>query len=1235
MAPAYLMKKNIFFPAAILLICMSSTCLAALEPEWTVFPDATFEPGLPTATKLPPPGDIGPRISAERRPIRERFEAPAEAARRHFTRMAAAFQIKPKAPKTTEPGEEEEGEESIDVVKVPPVREKMYEALFNIQDKLYKEAIPKLERVINEDPTLLEAWEGLGWAYWSTGQKQKSKQIWERLLALAPSSPMPHNLLGLLATDSGDLKKAGAFYEKSLQLDPNQYETRFMLAQNQVWQGELDKALPELRKLLKQDPDRLDIRLELARGMIANQEYEESLEHWTIIRKTAPDNVDYLLDEGRALLFIGDLRTAADNAERALELDEGNIRAIELRADIAEYGNKPADAIRELKKVLKMTENKIFRSRLMRRMALIYLNLYKTDEVNYPLQLCIDASRESIDLDPRAITMQLFLGEVYLINRDYNSAQKQFNLVLHDFNRENLRAKHGLFEVYMAEGQIDKAETQLADILNSFDPLDPFRYLSISRLEFAKGNYFEAMEALDRLEEEGARGAALVLLYHSLSPSEWIPMTSTRRFREHILALKRAGFKFITPDQLKSYFESRKETVKAEDKPFFYRLWRQIAYEFSGSNPLKNEGLREYSPEKIACITFDDALRSTFIYGTPIAEEMNLNFGMHVPVGNIQLHQIGLASWDELRHYGGTGRWIYGSHLLDAGIPTAVDREGYLVNPLPNRLWDNSHNRLETLRAYFARIRREFKVSRETMIKELELDDDDVKFAAYPYGDIGQESDSNITEVDSVVQSILNEAHMNYSVAFIQSTFGYTVKGDNPLLYQRYEPPIRAEARDVLAHAFEYHPVFMARRQRAEIAALQGKPFLAMRMLKELERDGYPDEKLKELSDYLKQHLAGSIPAPKSDYRDAGKKERSGLEISQPYVGAEVNATRANVQIDQWQALARAGVNVTPQLTLEVCGGYGEISQEFTSNVWKEVEIIKATTTREHRVTTTDGVQTITDDEVTTYAPQTVSTNYTIKRKFKSKETDYGGRAGYRFRDGSIFTAEFLERKYKGNITNQSANTFAGEYQWKPVLTLDMGARYQYDVIPSAMRLITYNSAALVGAWRIRDWWNLLGHGQYSYLSDDNSILRLNFNTDWLVAERVGFYLGLEGSFITADKYNPDYWTPYWEQRYYAVGRIKRSYPRFFGSAEVRIGRIYDRARQEDLDAYNTRKVLAEAQGWYPGDSPDIGWDSLIGCAATLRKQFWTHWEIYGEASVNAVRDYTEYFLKGGLTYTL
>lgn len=1227
-------QKQRLVPAATLAIafCLIPACLFALEPEWTVFPETTIEPYLPEAMTPPPRGlPTEPRQSGAGLKIMERFEQPHEAAQRHLNRSTAAFQISPAVTKKEKAGKEE----GIDVVKASPAHEKMYEALFDIQDKLYEEAIPKLEWVIKEDPALLEAWEGLGWSYWATGQKQKTKQLWERLLTLAPNSPMPYNLLGLLATEAGDLKKAAGLYQKSLQLDPTQYETYFMLAQNQVWQGQLDRALPELRRLLKEDPDRLDIRLTLARGMLANQEYEESLEHWEIIRQTVPDNVDHLLDEGKVLLYIGDLHAAAENAARVLELDEGNIMAIELLADVAEYGKKPAEAVEEIKKIVEMTDNKTHKSRLMRRMGRLLFNLYKFDPIKHPLQLCIDVLSEAVELDPRSVDTHLFLGEVHLLNKDYRLARRQFLHVRREFNRDNLRAKMGLFEIGMATAQFDEAESQLKEILESFNPFDPYRFLLISRLEYARGNYFEALEALDRLEEEGARGAVLVLLYHSLSPSEWIPMTSVRRFREHILALKRAGFKFITPDQIPSYFESRPAEVRADAKPLFYRLWRNLAYEFTGAKPLKPGGLRDHTPDKVACITFDDALRSTFVYGLPVAEEMDLNFGMHVPVGNIQLHQIGIASWDELLRYGESGRWVYGSHLIDAGIPAQVDKEGYLANPLPNRLWNVARNRPETLRAYFARIRREFKDSREILIKELELDDDAVNFVAYPIGDIGQELDSNITEVYSVIQAILNEAHMNYQIGFIQSIFGYAVKGDNPLLYQRYEPHLTAEGREILTHAFEYHPVFMARRQRAEIAALQGKPFLALGMLKELERDGYPEEKIKELSDYIKHHLGRQIPAPKAEYLSDGEKDRVRFDISQPFVGIDTYATRANVQIEQWQVLPKAGLNITPQLTLEGRGGYGEIRQELTSNIWQEIEIIKVTTTRTRRVTTEGRTETETDEVLTTYEPQTTSTNIVIKRKYKSEEKDLGGRLDYRFRDGSILQGEYLYREFTGNITNEAAHTFAAEYQWKPILTLDMAARYEHGIVPSARELITADSGGLLGVWRVRDWWDVLGHAQYSFLSDANSILRLNANSFWLVVERVGLYLGLEGSLITVDNYSADYWSPYWEKRYYIVGRMKRSYPRLYGSVEVRFGKVQDDGRPEEMDAYNQRRVRAEREGWYPGDSPDTGWDSAVGCAATLRKQFWRYGEFFGEASVTALRNYTEYFLKGGLTFTL
>ena len=183
-----------------------------------------------------------------------------------------------------------------------------------------------------------------------------------------------------------------------------------------------------------------------------------------------------------------------------------------------------------------------------------------------------------------------------------------------------------------------------------------------------------------------------MLLYHGLSEIEWTAMTSVRRLREHLQALKRAGFKFIAPDQIPAYFEARPLPPKSDTKPLLSRWWRWISYSFTGENKPQPSPLREYHPEKVACVTFDDALRSTLVLGTPIAEELDTRFGVYIPVCGIQQHGPLSASWEELRRYEATGCWTYGSHLLNAHIRTPIDAEGYLVFPLANQVWDPARN---------------------------------------------------------------------------------------------------------------------------------------------------------------------------------------------------------------------------------------------------------------------------------------------------------------------------------------------------------------------------------------------------------------------------------------------------------------------------------------------------------------------------------------------------------------
>ena len=90
------------------------------------------------------------------------------------------------------------------------------------------------------------------------------------------------------------------------------------------------------------------------------------------------------------------------------------------------------------------------------------------------------------------------------------------------------------------ETQRQAAERALDAIYENNQPNNPYRFLQRARLEVQRGDYPAALEALDRLEEIGGRGAVLTLLYHGLTESEWLALPSTRRFREHLLALRDA-----------------------------------------------------------------------------------------------------------------------------------------------------------------------------------------------------------------------------------------------------------------------------------------------------------------------------------------------------------------------------------------------------------------------------------------------------------------------------------------------------------------------------------------------------------------------------------------------------------------------------------------------------------------------------------------------------------------------
>lgn len=1117
-----------------------------------------------------------------------------------------------------------------DSIVVSPAQSKMYEGMVHAQDKQYDQAIPKLEWAIKEDPTLLGAWETLGWCYWLTGRYADAKNLWERLLVIAPNEPMGYNLLAQVATRNGELDRAEELYTTSLGINPDQSEARLSYARVLLWNGKREKAVKEFRDLYRQDPDLLTVEIDLAWAMYANEEYEESLDHWNHICEMSGDAPEYVLARARTYILIGSLPEADADARLVLEMDKNNRGALNLLADIAVRARQPKDAVAALKKVVELAENDQEKARIQRRLAGYMKDTYDKDPTVFTLKQCVDAGYEAYKLYPEDINGRLFYGEILTADKQYEKAAGVFQEILNKLNPYNMRARQGLLETYFGRHMYEDVERQLNDNQRVLNASDPFQYVYWARLHFARGSFNDAMNALDQLEQAGAEGAVFTLLYHGLSPSEWTDMPSVRQFQDQMLSLRRAGFRFITPDEFEPYFKRQKAPPVSDDRPALNQTIETIKYSWTGKKPNVPATLKDHTPERVVCVTFDDGLRNSFRYATPIAEELQIRMAMFVPVGLILAKDMYVASFSEIRNYMATGTWVIGSHLMDASQPKPVDKEDHLVYPLPNLLWLPDRNRLESLREYYQRLRREFRESRAILLRELKLEPEELNAVSYPMGDIGQNTTCNI-DLFSVPEVILNEASISYKIGFVQQTFGYALKTDNQLMLNRYEPGRNASGNDVVRAAFQQHPVFVARRMRVEMAALHGQLYMAQENLKLLKRDGYPEKDLAELNDYVKRHLARLAKIPDSLLDETEKKKERWFTLRHPYVGLEGSWTKANKMIDEWHAGIKAGVNINPRVILEARAGAGRISQEVTSNNWIEVEKTTVTSSRSDVTTTEDGQTTTTTEDRTTYSTVMVDSNQLVTYKYNSDESMVGLALNVIHHSGSLSIADLRMRTFTGDIEGESAVAFALEHQWRPTMAIDMAARFQHDLVPSARALIAYDSVAGLGIWRVFDWWHATGNAVYSLYQDDNSFLHAGMENFWRLSMNQDFWIGFHSSVDTVDKASDMYWSPYWDQRHYFIFRVRRSYPNYFGMVRVNLGWQKAKGRPEEMDAYYNRKARAETQGWYPGDNPDQDWERLVGIAASLTRKWGRGWELSAEFGVSSMRDYTEHNLSGSL----
>ncbi len=1065
------------------------------------------------------------------------------------------------------------GQVGVGMGETARIQHLMYEGMDLVLDEEFEEAIPKLEAVLAAEPTLAPVWSTLGWTYWRVGRQADAVELWKKYVALDPLHPQAHLLMGNAFVGTGRLREAEFHLKRSLELDSHQLEPQLVLATLYRWTARYQASVQLLRELLARYPDRMDIQNELGVSLFENGNYDEALPLLERGVRALPNDRELARVHARCLLRTGNLIEAQIHAGRLLRTNDTDLELLLLLAEAPRYSNDPAASLPFLQRIVRTSTDERVLTEAHVKMIEIYTRLWEREPQKYSLEEAIESVEALLEIDSGNPSWRQTYGGLLLMNRQYVASARQFDWLTDNATTNVLGARNGLFEVAQATGNYSMGREHL-DYLASVNPLNPYLHQMHARLELSRSNLPEAYDALDKLEATGLRGAVAVLQYGVLSDSDWSDSMSARRFRLQMLALKQAGYRFLTPSQIAPYFAELE--IPAWDKR------------------------GDYVPPRAVIVMFDQVDGRTLRLATDVANDLDLVFALDVPAGPVNEGHAGMAGIETLREFAKTGRWVIGSMLYDAVRLVPVREDGRLGSGLANRIWLEGDEMYESELDFAKRVRHEYSESRR-LLREWLGESEPVNFVAYPYGEYGQGLLGNI---DNAIAINLNEAAVNYEIGFTQSVFGHAVNGDNPLMYQRYAPGVFDSGQDLINHLTMHHPLFLARRMRAEFAALDGRLYRARENLAMLRRAGYPTQPYDRIEAYVYDHLALRFGmARQTEKSDKGMLD---LEIEHPFVGGRFDWFRDALDRRNWATAGFAGLYLTPVIHGEVRGGYGAFQQDYTVNLAGEEE-----------------------------------TPVLEGRRAEVTETFVGARLGMRYERGNTRSSPLtlnagLERhEYRGDAYFDDW-AYMLETAFRPALAFDVLLRFDHSVMPSARSLVedqlAYDQYAYGGTLRVTDGWDIWTRASYFDINDGNERLHAEISTMWELVEDAGVLAGLEYGYVNAKHFKGDYWTPYRLNQWMVAGQLRNNIYRFYYDIALKWGYAREAIRPEDEAAYERLVERGRLFRFDPGDGPESEWVEVFTANASLRMNLGRYLQAYWEGLYTESVNYHEYKTIAGLT---
>jgi tetratricopeptide (TPR) repeat protein len=367
-----------------------------------------------------------------------------------------------------------------------------------IREDMVRKAIDQYQKVVDVEPTDVDAWVMLGRLNKVGQDTATSEKAYKKVLELDPDNEDALTGLAMSAAESGDMAGAASMLEKASAKSPN---PRAMAQLGEMYEQMKDykNAAKAWQKALDLSGGNPEIKRQLANNLVMSDQVDEAIRVYEELVEDEPKDLGSVLRLSQLYRQKRVFDKARTYAVKAKELDNTNIDVRFNEVGLLEAEGKTTEAVALMKEIVESTSRRNYlpneknlRIELLDRLGIMQRNYEQFSEA-------IKSFEEILTLDPNTTkNAQAQIVETYRQAKDYAKAEATVEEYLKKSpkNRMLVRLKGQL----LAEsGKAQQGAEAVAKLLDGKE--DREIHLAIAGIWEKAKNYSEMGKSLDQAEK--------------------------------------------------------------------------------------------------------------------------------------------------------------------------------------------------------------------------------------------------------------------------------------------------------------------------------------------------------------------------------------------------------------------------------------------------------------------------------------------------------------------------------------------------------------------------------------------------------------------------------------------------------------------------------------------------------------------------------------------------------------